>query len=40
VGAASGFTEQGETCARSIGGDEQQPKHLIACQLRSLYGLL
>ena len=40
VGATSGFTKQGEISARSISGDEQYPKHLIACQLRSLYGLL
>jgi hypothetical protein len=31
VGTTSGFAEQGETRARSIGRDEQHPKHLIAC---------
>jgi hypothetical protein len=40
VGAISSFAEQGKTCARSIGRDEQYPKHLIARQLRSLNGLL
>jgi hypothetical protein len=40
VGATGGFAEQGKTCARSIGRDEQHPKHLIARQLRSLNGLL
>jgi hypothetical protein len=31
VGTTSGFTEQVETGARSIGRDEQYSKHLIAC---------